>query len=314
MDPGTRLGRYVVADTIREEPLGRVLLARVPDLGRMVYLCELRPPPSLPDPVRMRLLSLFDEEVRARATVEDPALPPLFDAGRCDDESRYVAYDSPLMLGAQILPPDPRVISPARWVEITLVLCRVLSRLSEAGVAVAPFHPGGVFLAPDGEVRYLHLTLAPLAGLVGITGAWTQARDCYPGPEPVGEPAAVFGVAAWLYAQLWGDPALTRSPSFWQGGAPPPVWSASPSVPSGVDEVLQRALSRDPAVRLTTFRAFEAALAGIARHMVSTPSAWPYATSRTISLAPANAWSAPAWAIGIGSLLGGAAGWWLAWR
>ncbi len=249
---GTSIGRYHVEEVLRVEPLGRVSRASLPELGRRFYVRELHPPAFLPEADRDRLRSAFERECRLLAQLDDPRLPRPYDFGATAEGSRFLAYEEPDPARFGPPPRDRRAWAPEVWTQAGVSLCQVLSALLEAGAVPCQVDPEGLLVAPDGEIRYLPLGLTHFAVRLALPSslaapspyAAPEARD----PDASAGPALAYSVGAWLYVMLSGDDSQAARLST---GRPPPLWSLHPAVRASVDDVVQAALRREAAERLS---------------------------------------------------------------
>jgi len=168
----------------------------------------------------------------------------------------------------------------------------VLRLLREAGAAVAYLHDTG---SVHGALSGRTLWTTPSGRLWLIGWQWAIPRDRMPAsiiPDPQRHPAAPewrhgrweptpasdqWQLAAIAFHALTGEPAPPRDV--------PPVRLLRPDTPSGVAEVIDRALSRDPEARYATVTAMVRALdRGVS---VRTPLfGGPDATGETVAATP----------------------------
>jgi serine/threonine protein kinase len=162
--------------------------------------------------------------------------------------------------------------------ETSAILARLtdaLGPLHAAGLAHGALTAGSLVLHGD---RLLVLDFGALAG---------------PGPGPRGSAAPeraagapgdlrgdVFGVGALLYRCLTGVPAFPEG----MGHAPLRMRTVAPSLPEQVDEIVQRALSRDPARRHATLAALRDEFVAAAALGHRTPQEWRYSTKKIVAV------------------------------
>ena len=254
-----RLGRYEIDATVREEPLGRVLRGRLPELNRGVWLGELCPPPAHSAEPRARLIRAFEEECCRLMEVGDPRVQRPCDLARTGDGVPFVVFDRPETLGCEPLP-GRRELSPEEWVRIAVGTCEILQALQDAGIAVAALQPANLFRAEDGTPRYV-----PLHFGNGLGGGAEASHPAIGSPEllALGQASAaglVYSVAAWLYGQLTGLPAHELAGRALMGEPLEPVWSYNAAVRTEVKNALETALRIRLEERYPSLRAFADAL------------------------------------------------------
>ena len=219
LDPGTRLGRYVVLDRIGRGGMGMIYAAHDPELDRRVALKLLRPgilatshddQADAGEAARTRLLA----EAQALARLAHPNIVAVHDVGTFGDHV-YVAME--LVQGKTL----------RRWLEEEKPgWQRIVDTFQQAGRGLAAAHqarllhrdfkPGNVMLGNDGRVRVLDFGLArPLrASRSGFapsfiardpTGGATQHLDDADGKEVA--PESPLAVAQTRTGTLVGTPA-----------------------------------------------------------------------------------------------------------
>jgi hypothetical protein len=295
--PANRIGRYVIDEVLCEEPLGRVVLARLPELDRAVLIREFRPraPEVLRE--RERWLAALDEERKALLRTTDPRCARLMDAGSTPEGTQYVVFDRPESGGyVRLAAAGPR--GAESTLRLGVEVGRALAALAGAGLRPAPLDPEWIYIRPDGSVLLAPLGFAHLA-----------PQD---GPPAVPERAQVFSVAEWLHTSLTGRPPYAGDPA--PDRIPPPILEVS----AAVDDVLRIALQPRPEGRYPDVRrladALEAAL-----------PARPAAETEPAALAPSpkpiekaededegvEVWTLAVWAAALAGL-GAVTGWGLA--
>lgn len=198
----------------------------------------------------------FRREARVAAQLEHPNVLPVFDAGD-DDEVLFMAMrlvEGP-DLGTQLREQGP--LAPREALRITDAVASALDAAHARGLVHRDVKPanvlvdqaagGHVYLTDFGIARSDHEgTISRHGDVLGTAGY--AAPEQIMG-EPAGPAADVYGLAALLFAMLAGHAPYARdsagaSLSAALSQPPPPV----PGHPE-LDELMARALSRDPAAR-----------------------------------------------------------------
>jgi serine/threonine protein kinase len=263
--------RYSVEGEFARGGLGRILKARDTRLDRLVAVKELL---RSNDKLRDR----FQREVEITARLQHPGIVPLYDAGVQDDGEPY--YIMKLLSGGRTL---KEAVAEAGDLNGRLAL---LPNLIAAADAIAYAHsveiihrdlkPANVLLGPFGETVVIDWGLAkdlsrpPMADDLGgapyrkFDGELTQAGSVMGTPqymppeqargEPVDKQADVYALGAILYQILAG-----HSPYAGASSAdvlelvlrePPRVLSVvQPGIPTELDAIVTKSMSRDPAAR-----------------------------------------------------------------
>ncbi|MCC6872800.1 MAG: serine/threonine protein kinase, partial [Sandaracinaceae bacterium] len=170
-----------------------------------------------------------------------------------------------------------RTLEPREAVSIGRQVCRGLAAAHAAGVVHRDLKPSNLFLesASDGRtvVKVLDFGVAKLDGEAELTRTGTVVgTPAYMAPEQArgssraDERADIYAVGAVLYRMLTGRaPYVGTDASAMLAAvlteAPPRPRSLEPSIPVGLEAVVQRAMARDPADRYATALDLERELA-----------------------------------------------------
>jgi hypothetical protein len=252
-DPHATIGRFEVEETVLVEPLGQVLRCRVPALGRRFYLRQCLSPAALGPFLTDRLREAFLAETETLGALGlHPFRPVDLDSGGA---APYVIYALPEDDGWTPLPPALPQGSPRWWLEQAPAFLEALGDLVDAGVPLHHVRPEQ-FWTRGSQVVYCPLSFVDLALQVGAPLSFCAVDSRFLAPEARAgeEPTAaalVFSAAAWLYWVL-AKRQVSPAEAVAGGAAPEPLWRLNPEVPGGVDDLLQRALSVDPAARWPT--------------------------------------------------------------
>jgi serine/threonine-protein kinase len=175
-----------------------------------------------------------------------------------------------------------RRLTEAEALGVTSRLCEAVDYMHQQGVVHYDLKPGNVVLCDDGSIRIIDL---------GLAHAAVKSRFAFPGPAPPlatsdyvapeqigrrrGRPSVdIYALGAMLYEMLTGttpfegdDPFVVASArQIGDPRAPRTIW---PAISEQAEEVVLKALRRDPAQRYPTAAAFKADVDGIARVRVS---------------------------------------------
>jgi len=280
--------RYAIQRELGQGGMATVYLARDLKLGRQVALKVLAPP------VAAALGSeRFLQEIRISANLQHAHIVPLFDSGEAGGTLFYVM---PYVEGQslrQLL--DARHTIPLEEaLGVTGAVASALDYAHKRGIVHRDIKPENILLR-NGE---------PVVADFGIAKAMVSSSEAmqrtatgivvgtpaYMSPEQVGGGARIDGrsdqysLACVLFEMLTGSPPFVgASPhvvlAAHVAGSLPSVQSHGATLPNGVETVIHRALSKDPAERFPTAAAFVHALEGAVEGRRST------------QLLPNNTWS-----------------------
>jgi serine/threonine protein kinase len=267
--PGKRLGSYEILSSIGLGGMGEVYRARDLKLGREVAIKVLAPEVAS-DSERLRR---FEQEARAASSLSHPNIVHIYDVGESEG-IRYIAME--LAEGRtlrRILQDAP--LSAESLLEIARQLGDGLAKAHSAGVVHRDLKPENVMVSDEGLVKILDFGLAKLSNpaFPADSGMATIARTRhgmligtveYMSPEQAAGKSAdsrsdQFSLGLILYEMATGRIAFQRETAAQTlasiiEAAPLPMASLNPRIPRGLDRVVNRCLSKDPAGRYSDTR------------------------------------------------------------
>src|SRR5579871_6028007 len=252
--------------------MAEVYLARDERLDRLVALKVLAPALAADEGFRTR----FIRESRAAAAVDHPHSIPVFEAGEAGGvlyiAMRYVPGGD---VGSIVRREGP--LHPGRAAAVIGQVGSALDAAHAAGLVHRDVKPGNMLVdGGPGRADHVYLsdfglskkTLAASVGLTG-TGQFLGTLD-YVAPEQIQGRAAdgrtdQYGLACAAFELLTGAPPFQREEVTGViyahlADPPPPVTSRRADLPPGLDEVLARALAKEPADRYSSCQDFADAL------------------------------------------------------
>ena len=244
---GTELAGYRIEVLIGRGGMGVVYRARDLALDRNVALKLLAP--HLADDVSFR--ERFLKESRVAASLEHPNVVPIHDAGEIDGQLYIVMR---LVEGSDlkaVLRQGP--LEPAHAVRILGQIAGALDAAHARGLVHRDVKPSNVlldegehaYLADFGLSRYLGDAALPLGPTKSLGTADYVAPEQIRGEDVDGR-ADVYALSCMLYECLAGEPPFRRGTDaatlYAQLEAVPPVLP-------GLEEVLTKALAKEPAER-----------------------------------------------------------------
>jgi len=284
------IGRYRLQQLIGQGGMGEVWRAHHSGLGRTVALKILRPDRSR-DPV---WISRFEREVKASTELQHPNTVRVFDFGVTDDGLCYFAmeYLEGEDLGHLVL--REGALSPNRAVRLMHQAARALGEAHAHGIIHRDIKPANLFVTNAGGehdfLKVLDFGIARFGTEPGQTltdTGWVAGTPGYIAPEVAtgtrADPRSdVYALGAVLYFLLAGRPPFdTTDPRALLAAhvsALPPAPSArlGRPLPSSLEAVVMRCLSKNPEARYASAAELAAALASHMR------GAWDEGKATTI--------------------------------
>lgn len=300
---GTQFAGYVIEGVAGRGGMGVVYRARQLRPSRTVALKVISPQLAGDSEFRER----FDHESEIAASIEHSNVVPVYGVGE-ESNLLYIVmrYVEGTDLRAVIAAEGP--LAPRRAVQILSELTAALDAAHARGLVHRDVKPANVLIALEGERDHVYLTdfgLAKLAASGGRTrtGMFVGTLD-YAAPEQlegqrVDARTDVYAAGCVLFHMLTGSvpfPQEHEAAIMWShmSAEPRSVRELVPSLPAELDEVLSRAMAKNPDDRYQSagdlgrdaVAAAEGQRAALLRHSVATGRAAPRGAADTSPAGP----------------------------
>jgi serine/threonine protein kinase len=285
---GGQLGNYLIDSVIGRGGMSVVYGAKHARLGMTVALKVLAPELSSDDTFRERFL----REAQTAASLDHPNVIPIHDMGLHEDSlyivMRYVAGGDLKTMLSSAGPLDP-----AQALRILTPIGLVLDAAHAHGLVHRDVKPANILVqrSTTGSIEHVYLTDFGIAKDAAMLGARLTATGAsigtvgYMAPEQIeGREVSAqtdeYALAVTFYECLAGRIPFQRELA--EGVRPPqgplePLTQVRPGLPSELDEVIAKALSREPADRYGSSEKFldaceSAAVGGVTATTPSMPA------------------------------------------
>ena len=258
-----QLGQYELLSLLGSGGMGAVYLARHQSLDKKVALKLL---PALPSQ-NAEFVARFQREMRAAGKLDAPAIVRTTDAGQ-QDGIHYLVMDVIDGLNLSHIARAEGKLTIADACELIKQTAMGLAHAHEKGIVHRDVKPSNLMLDCHGQVRILDFGLAQISfwdsGSAEITtvGQLMGTLD-YMAPEQAERGGAVdyradlYSLGATLFRLLTGRAPLAAAPNLTPleklrllgSHKPPRLRSLRPDAPSGLGDIVDSMLSRDPALR-----------------------------------------------------------------
>jgi serine/threonine-protein kinase len=283
---GTRIGDYILGDRIATGGFGAVYRAEHALFGTPAAVKVLHPELALTREAVIR----FEREVQAIRRIDHPNVVRIFDFGEIRGSRPYFAME---LLSGQDLETYLRSsgrISPDEALSILEPVCEALSAAHESSIIHRDFKASNVFLSESGERRRVVLLDFGVAKLLDESGPGITTSSHILGtpacmaPEQITGQSTdartdIYALGALAYYMLTGelpflDSSLVALLHMHLYSRPPAPSREAPVSPV-FDDVIFRAMAKDPAARYQTVAEFIEAFRGAveAARAESTPNA-----------------------------------------
>ncbi len=255
MQPQVLDGRYQIERLLGDGGMARVYLGRDLRLNRPVAI-KIPHPHLMTDP---DFLARFRHEAHAAAMVSHPNLVDVYDVGQ-DGNLHYIVMEYVAGPTLKQLINREAPFDIARAVRIGEQIARGLHAAHRAGLIHRDIKPQNIIISDDGQARITDFGVAKshLSTAMTETGITLGTVD-YIAPEQAQGRAAtpqsdIYALGVVLYEMLTGrlpftgdTPVAVAMKHISEPPVPPRRWN--PHLPASLEQIILRALAKDPAQR-----------------------------------------------------------------
>jgi serine/threonine protein kinase len=266
---GDRLGRFEIERKIGEGSMGIVYLARDTLLGIPVAIKLLSPAIRLNDDESQ---DRFKREVLVARQVAHPGVCRLFDIHQ-EKDNIFLSMEYVAGRTLKSILQERRILPPAEAVEIMLSIAEGVTAAHELDIVHRDLKPGNIIVAEGGRVSILDFGLSKALKMASITRTGVQVGTVnYMSSEVLrGKVASVrsdiYSLGVILYECVCGRLPFEGNNIQQIGRAIEtsqviPPSELNPSVAPVLEQVILKAMSRDPDERYANVKLFISALKG----------------------------------------------------
>jgi serine/threonine protein kinase len=288
---GQTVGNYRILKLLGEGGMGAVYLAEHPGIGRKAAVKVLHPGMAQNEDVVTR----FFNEARAANAVHHPGIVEIFDFGTLASGATYIIME---FLEGESLAARIRRVSRLGISDAVDLACQTAAALGAAhdkGIVHRDLKPDNLFLirdthAPGREaVKVLDFGIAKLSattagsgsvktrtGSVMGTPVYMSPEQCR-GTKEVDHRTDIYALGIILYEMVCGEPPFVSEGHgeliHMHIGTPPlPPRTHNPGIPQELEDVILKALAKDPNARFQTMEDFQNALKGTPQALKGAPA------------------------------------------
>jgi len=291
---GDKVGGYEVIGVLGAGGMGKVYKVRNLITDRFEAMKVLLP--NLAD--ESELADRFVREIKVLASLNHPRIAALYNALQVENQLVMIME---FVEGINL--DDLSRLNPIPLRDCIHYISQVLAGLGYAhgkGVIHRDIKPGNMMLTPQGFIKIMDFGLAKSAAdaKLTLTGE-TMGSPYYMSPEQVmgtkvDARSDLYSVGVSLYKLATGVNPFRGSGVYelmiaQTQQAPPPPIQVDPSIPPTLNEIILRALEKDPARRFQTAEEFRGALAGVLPAEATLPMQSVTPTPVTPRLSPEEA-------------------------
>ena len=282
MDDTKSLGRYSVTGMLGRGAMGVVYRGVDPRIGREVAIKLVRndAPEDLAEEVRMR----FELEFQAAGRLSHPNIVTVYDAGSEGDDLYFVMdLVGGGSLGQRLASESP--LPPAEAVQIAMQVASALDYAHSQGFVHRDIKPANILIDADGRPKVADFGIAKFQGVDNTRTGGILGTPAYMSPEQadgteLSGASDQFSLAVIVYEMLAGARPFggTRPSQILMAilkASPKLPTELNPSLPPGTNQVMLRALAKEPSERYPTCKQFIVALESTFRDDMPTTVAMP---------------------------------------
>ncbi len=284
LQPGQRVGNYVISRRIGQGGMGAVYLAEHPQIGRQVAIKVLAAHLGQQQGVAERFMA----EARSVNRIAHPNIIEIYDFGQTEGGRLYFTME--LLEGRELtaLINERGAMPPSELLPYLQQICEALQAAHDKGVVHRDLKPENIYLLARGRptVKVLDFGIAklleadPQGGAVARTSTGmiigsplTIAPEQAAGlPDQIGPHTDIYSLGVILYWMLAGQPPfVSQAPGMLIAqhitAAPPPLADSAPGLSPALVELVHQCLAKEPTARPASARgvaeAFAAAVMGL---------------------------------------------------
>ncbi len=264
MDTIAKAGRYEILGELGRGAMGVVYRAVDPVIGRNVAVKTIRLTEEGTGLSRPELLSRFQTEARAAGLLTHPNIVVVYDAGE-EDGLYYITMELVVGQSMQAIFDSGEAFPVPRILRILEQTCSALQFAHERNIVHRDIKPANLMLTADDTVKVTDFGTAKILqfGTVQQT-THVMGTPSYMSPEqvkgrPVDGRTDIFSLGVVLYEMLTGEkpfPGQSITTVIYKivNEEPVPPRLLNPSVHPGLNEIVMRALAKEPEVRYQSCR------------------------------------------------------------
>ena len=264
METIAKAGRYEILGELGRGAMGVVYRATDPVIGRPVAVKSIRLSSEGTGLTRNELLSRFQTEARAAGLLTHPNIVVVYDAGE-ENGLYYITMELVEGKSLQTLLDGGHAFPVPRVLRILEQTCSALAFAHERNVVHRDIKPANLMLTADDTVKVTDFGTAKIVqfGTVQQT-THVMGTPSYMSPEqvkgrPVDGRSDIFSLGVVLYEMLTREkpfPGQSITTVIYKivNEDPVPPRQLNPSIHPGLNEIVLKALAKEPEVRYQTCR------------------------------------------------------------
>jgi serine/threonine-protein kinase len=252
------IGRYEILDTLGRGNMGEVFRARDPMIGRMVALKTRRFDLLYEEKDLKYVVDRFFEEARIAGNLIHPNIVTIFDLGQ-DGDYCYIAMELLDGENLTVYNKEDTLLPPEKVIEIIKKICHALDFAHSRNVIHRDIKPANLMLTKDKNIKITDFGIAMNLAADQSMDIQVMGTPSYMSPEQtkgkqLTNQTDFFSVGVVFFELLCGrrpfqGRTLYELMDGIRSGKTPSIIDYNPNLPKGLDEVINKVLSKDPELR-----------------------------------------------------------------
>lgn len=270
-DTPQQIGRYRIERLLGSGSMGHVYLARDADLDRPVAIKTLRDV-DLDEETRAVFFSRFQNEAKAAARLQHPNIVQIFDVGDDPKHGPYLVFE---YVPGHTLKQQLRKKGPLPKEQLLVVAQQIADALTTAhmaGIIHRDLKPENLLITENGQLKLADFGIARVPNANLTKEGQFLGTPCYAAPETLlkgeySEKTDLFSFGAVVYEAASGERAFPGAEAMvvaqnvmYNDPTPPSEVNRGAAIPPQVDQVIMRALCKDPDGRFASARTLVSSL------------------------------------------------------
>ena len=264
-----KIGKYNIIEMLGKGAMGVVYKALDPDINREVAVKTIRFDISDGDDEEM--MGRFIREAQAAGKLDHPNIATIYDVGR-EKDLTYIVMQYIKGQSLQQLIAKKKKFSPKEINDILIPLCEALEYAHQHGIIHRDIKPANILIDLKGKPNVVDFGVARVETSTLTQSGMTVGTPSYMSPEQimgkrVDNRADIFSLGVILYELASGQRPFSGgnvSTLMYKivNEEPPHITEVEKSLPANYENIVEKALAKDPKERFQSCLQFIASLKG----------------------------------------------------
>ena len=264
-----KIGKYNIIEMLGKGAMGVVYKALDPDIGREVAIKTIRF--DITDSDDEEMMGRFIREAQAAGKLDHSNIATIYDVGR-ENDLTYIVMQYIKGQSLQQVIANKKKFSPKEINDILIPLCDALEYAHQHGIVHRDIKPANILIDLKGKPNVVDFGVARVETSTLTQSGMTVGTPSYMSPEQimgkrVDNRADIFSLGVILYELATGQRPFSGgnvSTLMYKivNEEPPHITDVEKSLPSNYENIIEKALAKDPKDRFQSCLQFIAALKG----------------------------------------------------